>query len=87
MSGALSSVGTLRRRLVDLGARGEHELADAVLAAGVDHVDHAAHADVEHQVGLGVEEFGAVDEGEVMHFVHAFRAAARPRRRRECRRR
>ena len=30
-----------RRRLIDLGARGEHQRADAVLAAGVDDVDHA----------------------------------------------
>src|SRR3974390_2636639 len=42
-----------------------------MLAAGVDDVDQAAHADVEHQIGLAVEKFRAVDESEVMHLVHA----------------
>ena len=44
-----------------------------MLAAGVDDIDHPAYADVENEVGLAVEEFRAVDEGEVMHFVHALR--------------
>ena len=44
-----------------------------MLAAGVDDIDHAAHADIEHQIGLAVEEFRAVDEGEVMDLVHALR--------------
>ena len=65
----------LRRRLVNFGARGEHEPADAVLAGGVDYVEHAAHADIEHKIGLGVEEFRAVDEGEMVHFVDAFASA------------
>ena len=65
----------LGRRLVDLRRGGEHQRADIVLAAGVDHIDHAAHADVEHQLGLRIEKFGAVDEGEVMHLVHAMRRA------------
>ena len=68
------------RRLIDLGARRENSVADAVLAAGVDHIDHAAHADIEHQVGLAVEKFRAVDEGEVMHLVHPLRGLGRPRR-------
>jgi hypothetical protein len=42
-----------------------------VAAAGVDDVDHPAHADVEHELRRRVEEFGAVDEGEVMHLIHA----------------
>ncbi len=46
-----------------------------MLAAGIDDIDHAAHADVEHQLGLRVEELRAVDEGEVMHLVLACRRA------------
>ena len=42
-----------------------------MLAAGVDDIDHAAHADIEHQIGLAVEKFGAVDESQMMHLVHA----------------
>ena len=44
-----------------------------MLAAGVDDIDHPAHADIENKIGLAVEEFRAVDEGEVMDFVHALR--------------
>jgi hypothetical protein len=44
-----------------------------LLAAGVDDIDHPAHADIENKIGLAVEEFRAVDEGEVMDFVHALR--------------
>ena len=62
-----------RRGLIDLRARGQQQDADAVAAAGVDHVDHPAHADVEHEFRRRVEEFGAVDEGEVVYFLHAFR--------------
>ena len=42
-------------------------------AAGIDHVHHALHADIEHELRLAVEEFRAVDVGEVMHLVHAAR--------------
>ena len=59
-----------RRRLIDLGARRENEVADAILAASIDYIDHPAHADVEHQVGLAIKEFRAIDEGEMMHLVH-----------------
>ena len=62
-----------RRGLINLRARGQQQGADAVAAAGVDHVDHPAHADVEHEFRRRVEEFGAVDEGEVVHLVHALR--------------
>ena len=41
--------------------------------AGVDHVDHALDADIEHEFGRAVEGRGAVDEGEVMHLVDASR--------------
>jgi hypothetical protein len=60
-----------RRRLIDLGARSEQQGADAVPPAGIDHVDHPTHADVEHELRRRVEEFGAVDEGEVVHLVRA----------------
>ena len=69
------SRGDMRRRLIDLGRGSENEIADGVLAAGVDHIDHAAHADVEHQFGRAVEKFSAVDEGQVMHLVHALGGA------------
>ncbi len=39
--------------------------------AGVDDVDDALDADVEHEIGRAVERRGAVDEGEVMHLVDA----------------
>lgn len=42
-----------------------------MLAAGVDDIDHPAHADIENEIGLAIEEFRAVDEGEVMDFVDA----------------
>src|SRR5260221_14544009 len=46
-------------------------MADAGGVAGIDDVNHALDADVEHKLGGAVEEFGAVDEGEMMHLVHA----------------
>src|SRR6187455_396149 len=44
-----------------------------MLAAGIDDIDHPAYADIENEIGLAVEEFRAVDEGEVMDFVHVLR--------------
>ena len=41
------------------------------MPAGIDDVDDALDADVEHEIGRAVEEFGAVDEGEMMHLVDA----------------
>ena len=61
----------LRRRLIDLRARRQDQAADACGAAGVDHVDHALDADVEHQLGRAVEELRAVDEGEMVHLLDA----------------
>ena len=61
----------LRRRLIDLRARGENEAAHIRGAAGVEHIDHALDADVEHQLRRAVEEFGAVDEGEMVDLVDA----------------
>src|SRR5258708_39951860 len=46
-------------------------MADAGGAAGIVEVDHALDAAVEPKLGSAVEEFGAVDEGEMMHLVHA----------------
>ena len=65
----------LWRCLIDFGRRCENKLADVMFAAGVDDVDHAAHANIEHKLGLAVEKFGAVDEGEMVHLVHALRGA------------
>ena len=64
--------GNMRRRLIDFRARGQHQRSDVLAATGVDHIDHALDADIEHQFGRAVEKFGAVDEGEVMNL------AARP---------
>src|SRR5690348_11093503 len=44
-----------------------------VRSAGVDDVDDAANTDVEHQIWLRVEKLGAVDEGQVVHFLHPSR--------------
>jgi hypothetical protein len=44
-----------------------------MLAASVDDIDHPAHANIENEIRLTVEEFRTVDEGEVMDFVHALR--------------
>src|SRR5208282_280409 len=61
----------LLRRLIDLCARSEDKPANAVSAAGVDHVDYALDPDLEHQVRGAIEEFGTIDEGEMMHLVNA----------------
>ena len=42
-----------------------------LLPAGVDDVDDALDADIEHEIGRAVEGRRAVDEGEVMHLVDA----------------
>src|SRR5262249_60502444 len=60
-----------RGRLVDLRARGEDQPPYPALPAGVDDIDDALDADVEHEIGGAVEGRGAVDEGEVVHLVDA----------------
>src|SRR3972149_107369 len=51
-----------------------------MLAAGVDHIDNAFHADIEHQLRRAVKELGAVDIGEMMHLVDAAHRIRRGRR-------
>jgi len=63
------------RGLVDLGTGGEDQFADPGGAAGVEDVDHAPDRDVEDKIGLGVEELGAVDVGEMVDPGDALRRA------------
>ncbi len=59
------------RRLIDLGARGQHQVADPVLAAGVDDVDHPLDGNLDDQIGLRVKELRAVDVRKVADAVDA----------------
>jgi len=43
-----------------------------IFHAGVQYIYHPLDAHVQDQIGLGVEEFSSVDEGEMAQTVHAF---------------
>ena len=60
-----------RRRLVDLGARRQHESAHALGDARVEHVHHPLDGNLEDQIRPGIEELGAVDIGEMAHALDA----------------
>ena len=60
-----------RRRLIDLGTRRHHQVADPVFHAAIDHIHHALHADIQNQVRLLVEEARPVHIGEMANAVHA----------------
>src|SRR6185312_12794794 len=52
-------------------ARGQHQCADIPVAACIDDIDHAAHADIQHQIRLRVEKLSAVDESKMVDLVDA----------------
>ena len=40
-------------------------------AAGIQHIQHALDADIQHQFGIFVEKFRAIEKRKVEHFIHA----------------
>ena len=55
---------------------GDHEIADSLGAARVQHVEHAAYADIEHQLRMAIEMPGAIDRRQMGHAVDAVRGGA-----------